>query len=157
MDDFLRDLALLLLGAFVGSFIAPFITQLRTLPYRTRNLFRVTDRARLDHKRFARRKERALTQALARVDEEMNARGILGSTIHQERRDELIEDYRDRLEDDWSVMIRTVEDAGGFPGRLEKAYMKWRLKKHPQPSAEDFILEGGRERLEAELKGEQQL
>lgn len=156
MDDFLRDLALLLIGAFVGSFVAPFVTQLRTMPLRTKISYRESDRAWLDHKRWFERHDRALIRELNRIDEEMNARGLFESTIRLNKRAEVIQEFNDKLVDHWSDTIRRIEDVAGFPGRIEKAYMKWWAKRHGQNrSPESFLIEGAMKRLEKELNDEE--
>ena len=157
VDYFLRDVGLLIIGALVGSFVAPLITTLRTMRFRTKTFYRETERAWLDHKRWFVRHDRALQRELARIDEEMSAKGLLDSGIRVVKRNEAIEEFSDRLIDHWSEMIRRIQDVGGFPGRVERAYIKRWGKKHGlDRSAESFIIEGAQESLDGELEGEEQ-
>lgn len=123
-DPFLRDFALVLIGALAGAVIGPLIFRFIGLPRRMKQTWRETDRSWLDHQKFYDRKERTLVRELSAIDEAMNGRGIFASGIHKKAREETLVTHLDELEDDYSRTIRRIEDAGGFPGWPEKLYFK---------------------------------
>ena len=151
MDGFLRDLALLLIGAF----IAPIVMRVVRIPSRMKELYRATDRAWTDHRLFVERNYRRMLRELRTVDEEMNSRGLYDSGIRLVKRAELIETYQDALEDNWRSTIRRIEDAGTFVGWLEKVYFKRRLENKTETrSVENQLIEGAKDLAEQELSSE---
>lgn len=125
MDAFLRDFALIALGAITG----PVIYRIAQMPRRCRLLLRHTARQWADHRVWFKRQDRKLARELAAVDEDMNARGLYNSGIRLQQRALVIERYLDSLEDQWRQMVRSIEDEGTFVGWPEKLWTKLLLSR----------------------------
>lgn len=136
MDEFLRDLALLLIGAVFG----PFFWRLIRIPGLVKTARRKVERRTIDHDTWVERNYAALLEDLRRVDEEMSARGILQSSIRNNERERVRREHLWRLEDEQRAWLREVEDAFDSFGVPERLYTRWMLRKPLDPIPEKVIM-----------------
>jgi hypothetical protein len=131
-DKFLRDLALLFIGAVVGPGIWRLIHVRAFKPFTVRLSDESSTTSHGSSVRMPRR-----NREMQKAAEHMNARGMLESSIHQAEEELGI---LWALEDEERSLIREFADAIDTLGIPERAYARWRLRKPINPRKEGVVM-----------------
>lgn len=137
MDEFLRNLALLFIGATFG----PLFWRLVRLPGVVKSARRKAERRSIDHATWVERNYAAMLDDFDQLAEQMNERGMFKAGIHIKAEERVRRSYLWKLEDEQRSLLRDVEDAFEPVGIPERLYLKWLLRKPLKPISEKVIMD----------------